>query len=77
MKNNILVFKGIKFYNFEFERIMKKINRGGYLVAPAASALTNLDKNNLYHTSLKKSDIAIFDSGFFCILIRIFHGIKY
>ena len=72
MKNNILVFKGIKFYNFEFERIMKKINRGGYLVAPAASALTNLDKNNLYHTSLKKSDIAIFDSGFFCILLRFF-----
>ena len=72
MKNNILVFKGIKFYNFEFEKIMKKINRGGYLVAPAASALTNLDKNNLYHTSLKKSDIAILDSGFFCILLRIF-----
>ena len=51
---------------------MKKIHQGGYLVAPAASALTNLNKNKLYHTSLKKSDVAILDSGFFCILLRIF-----
>ena len=72
MKNNIIVFKGIKFYNLKFEKIMKKIHQGGYLVAPAASALTNLNKNKLYHTSLKKSDVAILDSGFFCILLRIF-----
>ena len=72
MKNNIIVFKGIKFYNYEFDAIMKKINCGGYLVAPAASALSNLDKNFQYYKSLKNSDIAIFDSGFFCILLRFF-----
>ena len=76
MKNNIIIFKGIKFYNYSFTKIVSKINKGGYLVAPAASALSVINKNKKYHDSLKKSDIAIFDSGFFCILLRIFKGKK-
>ena len=76
MKNNIIIFKKIKFYNLPFLKLYSKLKKGGYLVAPAASALTNIDNNNLYYNSLIKSDIAIFDSGFFCILLRIFKGIK-
>lgn len=76
MKNNIIVFKKIKFYNFTFLKLVSKLNKGGYLVAPAASALTNIDINKQYYNSLMMSDIAIFDSGFFCILLRIFKGIK-
>ena len=76
MKNNIIIFKGIKFYNYSFAKIVSKIDKGGYLVAPAASALASIDKNKKYYESLKKSDIAIFDSGFFCILLRIFKGKK-
>ena len=76
MKSNIIVFKGIKFYNYNFTKLLSKINKGGLLVAPAASALTNIDNNKKYHESLKKSDVAIFDSGFFCILLRIFKGKK-
>ena len=72
MENNIVVFKGIKFYNYDFYRLFSKINKGGYLVAPAASAMTNIGKNKKYYQSLKKSDVAILDSGFFCILLRIF-----
>ena len=63
--NNIVIFNKIKFYNYSFKRVLNKINRGGYLVAPAASALTNIDKNKIYHKSLIDSDIAILDSGFF------------
>ena len=74
MKNNIINFKGIKFYNCSFDFIFKKINKGGYLVAPAASALASINSNKKYHQSLIKSDIAILDSGFFCILLRIFKG---
>lgn len=74
MENNIIVFKGIKFYNYNFTKLLSKINKGGLLVAPAASALTNISSNKKYHESLKKSDVAIFDSGFFCILLRIFRG---
>ena len=76
MENNIIVFKGIKFYNYNFTKLLSKINKGGLLVAPAASALTNISNNKKYHDSLKKSDVAIFDSGFFCILLRIFKGKK-
>ena len=76
MKNNIIIFKGIKFYNYSFTKIVSIIDKGGYLVAPAASALANIDINKKYHESLKKSDVAIFDSGFFCILLRIFKGKK-
>ena len=76
MENSTIVFKGIKFYNYDFDKLFSKINKGGYLVAPAASALTNISKNKIYHNSLKKSDIAILDSGFFCILLRIFKNKK-
>jgi len=76
MENNIIVFKGIKFYNYNFTKLLSKINKGGLLVAPAASALTNISNNKKYHETLKKSDVAIFDSGFFCILLRIFKGKK-
>ena len=76
MKNNIIIFKGIKFYNYSFTKIVSKIDKGGYLVAPAASALSNISSNKKYHESLKKADVAIFDSGFFCILLRIFKGKK-
>ena len=76
MKNKIITYKGIKFYNYSFTKIVSKIDKGGYLVAPAASALSSIINNKEYHESLKKSDIAIFDSGFFCILLRIFKGKK-
>ena len=76
MENNIIVFKGIKFYNYNFYKLFSKINKGGYLVAPAASAITNIDNNKKYYDSLKKSDVAILDSGFFCMLLRLFWGKK-
>ena len=41
-------------------------------MAPAASALANIDTDKQYYSSLKNSKIAILDSGFFCILLRIF-----
>jgi len=68
----ILNFYGIKFYDWEFSQILKKINLGGYLVAPAASALAEIKNDKNYYNSILKSNCAIFDSGFFCILLRIF-----
>ena len=65
-------FKGINFYTGNFNQIKKKFDYGGVLVAPAASALANIENDNIYFSSLRNSNIAIFDSGFFCILIRIF-----
>ena len=65
-------FKGIKFYSGNYNQIKNKFDNGGVLVAPAASALANIDTDNLYFSCLKKSNIAILDSGFFCILLRLF-----
>ena len=47
MQENIINFKGIKFYNYSFDQLFKKINKGGLLVAPAASALTNISENKI------------------------------
>ena len=76
MEDSIIDFKGIKFYNYNFAKLFSIIDEGGYLVAPAASALTNISDDKIYHESLIKSDVAILDSGFFCILLRIFKGKK-
>lgn len=74
--NSVIIFKKIKFYDYPFEVLLKKLNKGGYLVAPAASALTNIDHNSEYYESLIKADLAILDSGFFCILLRVFKNKK-
>ena len=65
-------FKGIKFYSGTYKQIKSQFDKGGVLVAPAASAIANIDIDKKYYTSLKNSNIAILDSGFFCILLRIF-----
>jgi UDP-N-acetyl-D-mannosaminuronic acid transferase (WecB/TagA/CpsF family) len=70
-KKKILNFYGINFYNLSFNTLLSKLNKGGYLVAPAASALVNIKKNSLYYESLKKSQVAIFDSGFFCLILKL------
>ena len=72
MKNYIINFYDIKFYNYSFKKTIQKIDEGGYLVAPAASSLSKILQNKTYYKSLKNSNIAILDSGFFCILLRIF-----
>ena len=36
------------------------------------SYLNNISSNKPYYNSLLNSDIAILDSGFFCILLRLF-----
>lgn len=76
MRGRISYFYGIKFYNSSFKYIYKEIKKGGYLVAPAASSLSKILENKKYYNSLKNSDVAILDSGFFCILLRVFKNQK-
>jgi UDP-N-acetyl-D-mannosaminuronic acid transferase (WecB/TagA/CpsF family) len=75
-KNNLINFYGIKFYNWSYNRIIKKISKGGYLCAPAAFPLCEIKNNKKYYLALKFSNINLFDSGYFCILLRIFNNIK-
>jgi N-acetylglucosaminyldiphosphoundecaprenol N-acetyl-beta-D-mannosaminyltransferase len=76
MNKNVIFFKNIKFYNYSFIQILKKIKFGGYLVAPAASSLSRINVNKKYYEALKNSTVAIFDSGFFCLLLFFFKGVK-
>ncbi len=69
-------FQGITFLNIEFKELFQKIQKGGILVAPAASALINIKNDKDYYNSLKKSDFAILDSGLLCVLLRIFKQYK-
>jgi UDP-N-acetyl-D-mannosaminuronic acid transferase (WecB/TagA/CpsF family) len=76
MKNKLITFFGIRFYDYPFVELMNKINKGGYLVAPAASSLSKITEDKGHHKALKKSSIAILDSGFFCSLLFILKGIS-
>ena len=69
-------FKEINFLSGTFIEIKKQFDKGGVLVAPAASALVDINKNKHYYKALKNADIAILDSGFFCILLRVFKKYK-
>jgi UDP-N-acetyl-D-mannosaminuronic acid transferase (WecB/TagA/CpsF family) len=74
--NNLISFYNLKFYNWSYNSIIKKISKGGYLCAPAAFPLCEIRNNKRYFLSLKNSTINLFDSGYFCILLRIFNRIK-
>jgi len=77
MIKKIIIFNKIKFYDHSYEEIKKiLLRKGGYLVAPAASSLNNILKFNSYLLALRKSTIAIFDSGFFCLCLLFFKRIK-
>ena len=68
MKQNFFYFQNIKFFNNNYDEIRSILEkRGGYLVAPAASALIEIKNNKTYQDSLLKSQIAILDSGILCI----------
>ena len=72
MSKKIFNYRGISFYNSNFNHILNRLNKGGVLVAPAASALSQIYNNKNYYLAIREADIAILDSGLFCILVRFF-----
>jgi len=73
MKIRIVNFFKIKFFNADYQFIINYLlKKKGYLVAPAASSLINIETNHHYLKALQKSSVAILDSGFFCFLILFF-----
>lgn len=72
MNKKIICFYGIKFFDVNYKFILRLLNKKkGYLVMPAASSLADISSNSRYLASLRNSTAAIFDSGFFCLLIKI------
>ena len=66
-----IVFKEINFFDLSYDDIKKNIKKGGLLVIPSGPGLSTLEKDQQYHTALKNSDVAILDSGYFCLLLKI------
>jgi len=69
-------FFKIKFMEGDFKDIKFLLDKGGLLVLPAAPALANIHVDKNYHKALKHANIALFDSGFFCLLLLIFKRIR-
>ena len=78
MKNKIVKFHKIKFYNCLFSELINKLSKKkkSYLVAPAASSLSQIYNDKKHLIALQKSTVAIFDSGFFCLLLFLFRRIR-
>lgn len=78
MTAKILKFNGINFidssYNYLIDFLIKK---KGYLVAPAASSLSQISHNRIYRKSLQQSTVAIFDSGLFCLCLLLIKFLKF
>jgi UDP-N-acetyl-D-mannosaminuronic acid transferase (WecB/TagA/CpsF family) len=66
---------GIKFFDINFNQVIK-LNKKGLVVFPAAPALCDINENKIYHKSLKNADVALFDSGYFVLLLKIFKGLN-
>ena len=71
-----IIFKKIEFINLDYKDFDKYIVKKGLFVFPAGPALASIDKSAKYYESIKKADLAFFDSGFFVILLRIFKNIN-
>ncbi len=70
-----VIFKKIKFNNFEDYDFKKIISKKGYFVFPAAPALASINLSKNYYDALLKADSVFFDSGFFVLLLKLIKGI--
>tara|TARA_Y100000741_G_C18153737_1_gene518288 strand:+ start:170 stop:901 length:732 start_codon:yes stop_codon:yes gene_type:complete len=72
-----MIFKifGVPFYDINFKEFCN-IKFGGLVVFPSGPGLATIKSDKIYHKSIKNADIAIFDSGYFVLLLRIFKGLK-
>ena len=68
-------FNSITFHDISFNELSFMFKKNLLITAPAAPALSNLIIDASYRNALMKSNINIFDSGLFCILL-LFKGIK-
>ena len=66
---------GIRFINASVgEAVDYSLRHRGYTVVPAAPALAQIDRDELYRRALLEADLAIADSGFMVLLWRVLRG---
>ena len=75
-KTNRINLFGIKFIDAKYKYIKSLLDKGGLLVLPSGPGLSTINTNIKYYDSLKNADIALFDSGYLCLLLKILKGVK-
>ena len=65
----IIKFADIQFQEISFNELKNTFHKKNLFVFPSAPCLARLDKEDNYYSALKNADIAMLDSGFFCLLI--------
>ena len=71
-----IIFKGIKFSNFNNTKFVDIIKAKGLYLFPSAPGIASINSAKKYYNSLKKADLVFFDSSFFVILLKIFKNIN-
>ena len=70
-------FLGIKFDDISFKDLYKQLIRnGGLVLIPSGPGLASLNSEKNYHHALMDGDFVIFDSGYFCLLLRFIKKIN-
>ena len=72
----IINFLNIQFTDISYLNLKKLFNNGGLIVLPSGPGLSSLNSDLNYKIALQNSDIVLFDSGLFCILLRVLKNIK-
>ena len=75
MKKYIKIFD-INFIDADFKKIKSILDKGALLVLPSGPGLATIKNDLRYYKALKKADLVLFDSGYFCLLLRYLKNIK-
>ena len=71
-----IIFCKISFFQLNYHHIKKKIEKGGLLVIPSGPGLATIETDKNYCNALQNSDIALLDSGYFCLLLNLIRFIS-
>ena len=75
MKKYIKIFD-INFIDANFKNIKSILDKGGLLVLPSGPGLATIKSDFRYYKALKNADLVLFDSGYFCLLLRFLKNIN-
>lgn len=70
----IIKFMNISFHDLDFDSLMNRLNKrpsSSLVLLPSGPGLSSLLSDKNYYKALKGSTFNLFDSGFFCILLKL------
>ena len=74
MKKYIKIFD-INFIDADFKKLNQSLIRS-FISLTLRTRIGNNKNDSRYYKALKKADLVLFDSGYFCLLLRYLKNIK-